>query len=136
MLNDKLKELRERQGLNKKEFASFLGLKYTTYNNYETGLREPSSDFLILVSEKLNVSIDYLLGLKDDKEILHSYKLLSEEYEHIKKYRKLDTHGKDIVDTILQKEYDRVVEPVLPDCSNIPGTTEEFEEKLKTISSR
>lgn len=136
MLNDKLKELRERQGLNKKEFASFLGLKYTTYNNYETGLREPSSDFLILVSEKLNVSIDYLLGLKDDKEILHSYKLLSEEYEHIKKYRKLDTHGKDMVDTVLQKEYDRVVEPVLPDCSNIPGTTEEFEEKLKTISGR
>lgn len=36
MLNDKLKELREQQGLNKKDFASFLGLKYTTYNNYET----------------------------------------------------------------------------------------------------
>lgn len=129
MLNDKLKELRERQGLNKKEFASFLGLKYTTYNNYETGLREPSSDFLILVSEKLNVSIDYLLGLKDDKEILHSYKLLSEEYEHIKKYRKLDTHGKDMVDTVLQKEYDRVVEVSGHDFSGIPDTPEEAMQK-------
>lgn len=109
MLNDKLKELREQQGLNKKDFASFLGLKYTTYNNYETGLREPSSDFLILVSEKLNVSIDYLLGLKDEKEIRHSYKLLSEEYEHIKKYRQLDAHGKEMVDIVLDKEHERVI---------------------------
>lgn len=109
MLNDKLKELREQQGLNKKDFASFLGLKYTTYNNYETGLREPSSDFLILVSEKLNVSIDYLLGLKDEKEIRHSYKLLSEEYEHIKKYRQLDAHGKEMVDIVLDKEHERVL---------------------------
>ena len=110
MLCEKLNELRENQGLNKKEFAKYLGIKYTTYNNYETGLREPSSDFLILVSEKLNVSIDYMLGLKDDRNILHSYKLLSGEYEHIKKYRELDTHGKDMVDTVLQKEYDRVVD--------------------------
>lgn len=115
MLNEKLKELRESQGLNKKEFANFLGLKYTTYNNYETGLREPSSDFLILVSEKLNVSIDYLLGLKDDKNILHSYKLLAVEYDHIQKYRQLDAHGKEMVDIVLDKEYDRVLNTRIQD---------------------
>ena len=109
MIGEKLKEIREKMGLNKKEFAKYLGLKYTTYNNYETESREPSSDFLILVSEKFDVSIDYLLGLKDEKEILHSYKLRSGEYEHIKKYRILDTHGKDIVDTVLDKEYSRSV---------------------------
>ena len=105
MIGEKLKELREKIGLNKKEFAQYLGLKYTTYNNYETESREPSSDFLILISEKFDVSIDYLLGLKDEKEILHSYKLRSGEYEHIKKYRSLDTHGKDMVDTVIDKEY-------------------------------
>lgn len=109
MIGEKLKEIREKMGLNKKEFAKYLGLKYTTYNNYETESREPSSDFLILISEKFDVSIDYLLGLKDEKEILHSYKLRSGEYEHIKKYRILDTHGKDIVDTVLDKEYSRSV---------------------------
>ena len=58
MIGEKLKELREKTGLNKKEFAQYLGLKYTTYNNYETESREPSSDFLILISEKFDVSID------------------------------------------------------------------------------
>ena len=110
MIGEKLKELRENLGLNKKEFAQYIGIKYTTYNGYETEAREPSSDFLILISEKFDVSIDYLLGLKDEREILHAYKLRSGEYEHIKKYRELDTHGKDMVDTVLQKEYDRVVE--------------------------
>ena len=51
------------------------------------------------------------------------------EYEHIKKYRKLDTHGKDMVDTVLQKEYDRVVEVSGHDFSGIPDTPEEAMQK-------
>ena len=31
------------------------------------------------------------------------------EYEHIKKYRGLDTHGKEMVDFTLEKEYERSV---------------------------
>lgn len=107
MIGDKLKELRESTGMNKKDFAAYLGVKYTTYNNYEVGTREPASDFLILISRKLDVSIDYIMGLSDEKEKTHSYRLKSSEYEHIKKYRSLDDYGKDIIDTILEKEYAR-----------------------------
>ena len=66
MIGDKLKEIREETGMNKKEFASFIGIKYTTYNNYETGEREPNSDVLILISQKFDVSIDFILGLEDE----------------------------------------------------------------------
>ena len=45
MIGEKLKEIRENLGLNKKEFAQYIGIKYTTYNGYETEAREPSSDF-------------------------------------------------------------------------------------------
>ncbi len=107
MISERLKEIREKTGMNKKEFADYIGLKYTTYNNYETGAREPASDFLILISTKFDVSIDYILGLQTEKEILHSYKLKSTEYTHIEKYRSLDPHGKDMVDTVLDKEYAR-----------------------------
>ena len=107
MISERLKEIREKTGMNKKEFADYIGLKYTTYNNYETGAREPASDFLILISTKFDVSIDYILGLQTEKEILHSYKLKSTEYTHIEKYRSLDPHGKDMVDTVLYKEYAR-----------------------------
>lgn len=107
MIGTKLKEIRETTGMNKKEFAQYLGLKYTTYNNYETEAREPASDFLILVSEKFDVSIDYLLGLREECKILHSYQLYAEEYAYIKKYRDLDDHGKEMVDFTLKKEWER-----------------------------
>ena len=32
MIKDKLKEIRENIGMNKKEFANCIGIKYTTYN--------------------------------------------------------------------------------------------------------
>ena len=104
MIGSKLREIRETTGMNKKEFAQYLGLKYTTYNNYETEAREPASDFLILISEKFDVSIDYLLGLKDESEILHSYQLKAGEYEYIKKYRSLDPFGQEHVNTVLEWE--------------------------------
>ena len=59
MISERLKTLRENTQMNKKEFAAFLGMKYTTYNNYETGSREPSSDFLIMLSKKFDISIDF-----------------------------------------------------------------------------
>ena len=104
MIGEKLKEIREKTGMNKKEFAQYLGLKYTTYNNYETEAREPASDFLILISTKFDVSIDYLLGIQNDKSVLHTYKLKATEYEHIKKYRSLDSFGQETVSMTLDRE--------------------------------
>lgn len=110
MISEKLKEIREKTHMNKKEFAEYIGIKYTTYNNYETGTREPSSDFLILISSKFDVSIDYILGIQSESEILHSYKLKANEYNHIENYRKLDPYGKDLVDTVISKELKRIEE--------------------------
>lgn len=107
MIKDKLKEIRENAGMNKKEFANYIDVKYTTYNGYETGAREPDSDFLVLIAKKFDVSTDYILGLRDDREIAHSYQLKASEYKHIEKYRDLDDHGKDMVNTVLEKEHKR-----------------------------
>lgn len=48
--------------MTQKDFAASLGIGYTTYNGYETGAREPKSDFWIAVAQKYNVTIDYLMG--------------------------------------------------------------------------
>ena len=88
-------------------------MKYTTYNNYETGAREPASDFLILISEKFGVSVDYLLGQKEDSEIIPSFNLNLSEWQHIQKYRTLDVYGKKQVDSVLSNEVERVKEQSL-----------------------
>ena len=37
-------------------------MPYTTYNNYETGVREPSFETLISFAKEYKVSVDYILG--------------------------------------------------------------------------
>ena len=105
---ERLTDLRISAGyIKRNEFADKLGIPSTTLRNYETDVREPGHTFLKQVSEFFNVSVDYLLGLTDDKEVLSSFRLKSTEYTHIEKYRSLDPHGKDMVDTVLNKEFDR-----------------------------
>lgn len=62
MFTDILKDLRLSKGLNKRQISEMLEMPYTTYNNYETGTREPNSDVLRKLSSFFDVSIDYLLG--------------------------------------------------------------------------
>lgn len=57
-----IKKLREAKGLNMRETAKQLGLPYTTYVNYEKGLREPTSEVLIQIADFFDTSIDYIVG--------------------------------------------------------------------------
>ena len=61
-----LRRLRERTGLNQKDFAASVGMKQTTYNGYETGKHRPSHDVLIAIANKYSVSVDYLLGVSEE----------------------------------------------------------------------
>lgn len=110
---DNLKKLRERLGLTQAEFGKSVGVAKTTYNNYETGAREPKSDFWISVAEKYNVTIDYLMGYSEnphmtsDKE--KSAPSLSEEAQKLAKgYDELDDHGKTVVDMLITEETARM----------------------------
>ncbi len=106
---ERLIELRKEHGYAKRaDFAEKLGIPSTTLRNYETNAREPGHLFLKKISDLFNVSVDYLLCLTDEKEKFVSYKLKASEYEHIKLYRSLDTHGKEVVDTLINIELKRL----------------------------
>ena len=59
-----IRELREAKGLNMKEAGKQLNMPYTTYVNYEKGLREPTSEVLIQIADFYETTIDYLVGRK------------------------------------------------------------------------
>ena len=56
----KLKQLRIMRGLTQAEFASMFGISQNTLSNYENEKREPSLDWLKMVSKKMNCPVDYL----------------------------------------------------------------------------
>jgi len=65
ILGQRLKELRLEKGLTQKEIAEKLGLNSVTYLHYEKGQREPPLSLLADMAAFFEVSVDYLLGLKE-----------------------------------------------------------------------
>ena len=59
---NKISILREKKGITMREAARQLGMPYTTYVNYEKGLREMNSEVLIQMANFFGVTIDYLIG--------------------------------------------------------------------------
>lgn len=105
-----IKEARERIGMSQKDFAAILEIGASTLNGYEKGNHEPKSDILCKIAKLCNTTIDYLLGITNDPEPeTPNFKTTSSEQAHIKKYRALDEHGKDMVDTVLNKEHERIL---------------------------
>ena len=100
-------DLRKTRKYTREALAEELNISKYTLRNYELSVNEPGSSFLKQVSDFFDVSIDYLMGMTNEKEKIRPYNLKASEYAHIEKYRSLDPHGKDMVDTVLDKEYAR-----------------------------
>jgi transcriptional regulator with XRE-family HTH domain len=49
-------------------------LAQSTIGTYERGLRQPSLENLIIISNYFNVSIDYLLGITEEERTITTYK--------------------------------------------------------------
>lgn len=64
-----IRELREAKGINMKEAAKLLNMPYTTYVNYEKGLREPTSEVLIQIADFYGTTIDYLVGRENAEKL-------------------------------------------------------------------
>ncbi len=106
---ERLTQLRKENGYaTRNEFADKLGIPSTTLRNYETDAREPGHTFLKQISEFFNVSVDYLLCLTDEKEVLNTFRLRLSEQEIIKNYRSLDSFGQETVNMILDRELKRM----------------------------
>ena len=65
LLGKRLKELREEKNLTQKQLAEMLNMNSVTYLHYEKAQREPPLSVLVDFAKFYDVSVDYLLGLKD-----------------------------------------------------------------------
>ena len=56
-----LRKIRKAKGFKQYEAADALGVGHSAYSHYENGIREPSLDTLVKMSEFFNVSIHRLV---------------------------------------------------------------------------
>ena len=64
----RLEDLRTDSDKTQTEIADYLGCQREVYRRYEKGTRQIPIDFLIKLAILYNVSIDYIVGLTDDKK--------------------------------------------------------------------
>ncbi|MCM1364199.1 MAG: helix-turn-helix domain-containing protein [Faecalibacterium sp.] len=69
MLGERLRQLREERKFTQKDVAATLGVDRTTYTIYEKGTSNPTLNSLRILSKLYNVSVDYLIGVSDVREI-------------------------------------------------------------------
>lgn len=66
-LTERMKELRKEKKLRQEDIAAELGIGITTYCRYELGMREPGASLLWRMADYYGVSVDYLLGRRDER---------------------------------------------------------------------
>jgi repressor LexA len=103
-----LKQLRIESGKTQIEVAKLLGRTQQIVGHWETGYSQPDADTLFKLCSIYGKTVDEAFGFKKD-----SIQISKEDLSLIKKYRTLDTHGRDMVDTVLDKEQKRSPENVI-----------------------
>ena len=124
-LSNRLKERREQLGLTQSEVATLLGITPGAVGNYENGVSTPKADVLFKVFDALKCDANYLFQDEMSKRSQEDNATPLEMEHHVKKYRGLDTHGKEMVDFTLEKEYERSVVEKKKTDNIVPMTVKE-----------
>jgi transcriptional regulator with XRE-family HTH domain len=67
ILYKRIRDLREDKDLRQIDIAAMLGCSQRVYSNYERGDIDIPTEVLIKLSKFHGVSVDYLLGITDEK---------------------------------------------------------------------
>ena len=95
---NRIKDLRQAQGLTQEELGKKLNVQKSAISKYEKGIVIPNGDVLKRLSAIFNVSTDYLL----DNEVSCSEKYSEEETQLLADYRYLDKEGKNLVRSMMK----------------------------------
>ena len=96
---ERLYELRKEHDLQQSELGSFFDLSPSTIGSYERGDRAPDYFQIIRFAEHFHVSVDYMLGLTNEKMTVDEY-INQEKIELLDVLKKpnITLHGYDLTD--------------------------------------
>ena len=129
----RLKEKRESLGITQPQLAKLLNVSKGAIGNWETDVNSPRATLLCDLFDILHCDANYLF--QDETKDLYKDEAIPEEFEKIiKKYRTLDTYGKDAVDSVLDIEYTRCQVKEEP-SSYIPDNIRPIDYYMKNASA-
>lgn len=104
----RLREARTKKKLTQAELGALIGAKVAAVSTWEIDSSKPDFSLISKMCEVLNTTPTYLIDGKADKD----FTATPDEQSHIQKYRMCDQRGRDMVDTVLDYEFNRTTNPV------------------------
>ena len=98
-MSNRIRELREKRGMNQEALAGFIGVSQQTISKVERNTDALGVDLLIEISDFFSVTTDYLLGLSDEKRNLF---LENRVNRKIDSYYDLNENNKKVVQVMIR----------------------------------
>lgn len=107
-IGNRIKEARNNLGYTQEELAKMIGVTKGAVANYELETSHPKEPIMYKLIEILKVDANYLFQdcVSIPKELNN---VTLAEFNIIEKYRNLDSHGKEMIDFALEKEWERSI---------------------------
>ena len=106
----RLRERREALGMKQNELGRLLGVTGSAIGNYENAVSSPKAEVLYRAFDVLQCDANYLF--QDEMHRSPADGVSPAELDMLQKYRALDGHGRELIDTILDMEHSRLAAPV------------------------
>ena len=122
---EKLNSLMNDRGLNRNTLSAGSGIPYTTIDSfYKKGFENAKLSTIQKLADYFDTTLDYLMRDEiDDPNFgkASGFMFSFQEKNIIEKYRALDTHGHQVVDFLLNAEYDRVQDVMAASRGEVAG---------------
>ncbi|MCR5837172.1 MAG: helix-turn-helix domain-containing protein [Lachnospiraceae bacterium] len=99
---EKIKAARKYKGYTQKQLADMVGAKHNSISDWEKDKNKPDASCIEILCSTLDITPNYLFGFSDDLFSL-------DDVDFARKYRKLDIYGKEVIDLLINKEYQRCI---------------------------
>ena len=104
---NRIKKLKSEKKITNDKLSELTGIPLGTLSKILAGISDsPKLSNMVLIAEALGCSLDYIVS--GTPENTNNYTLSADEIAFIEDYRQLDTHGRELISLIAQKELDRV----------------------------
>ncbi len=102
-----INKIKKEKGLTNAQIAKMSGVTLSTLDKITAGINtNPKLDTLQAICKVLDCRLD---DFDDSPRHKNENDISADDIKLIRKYHVLDDHGKEIVDIVLEKEYDRSV---------------------------
>ena len=103
----RIKKMKSEKKITNDKLSELTGIPLGTLSKILAGISDsPKLSNMVLIAEALGCSLDYIVS--GTPENTNNYTLSVEEIAFIEDFRQLDSHGRELLSLVAQKELDRV----------------------------